>query len=141
MVRIRRPNTTLAARIERAAHLVYTEGATEAEIADAVGIKPVTVRDWKKRPEWEAAIADLRAIQFEHASQRLASLTEKAVSAIDETLACDNLPLRFKAATWLLERADHLIARRPAAPSIDRPGMIESFISAVVEPAETNDGD
>ena len=99
MVRVRRQNTTLAARVQRAAHLAYIEGATEDEIADAVGIEPVTVRDWKKRPEWEAAIAELRAIQLEHASQRLASLTEKAVSAIDETLACDNLPLRFRAAT------------------------------------------
>lgn len=141
MVRIRQPNTTLAARIERAAHLAYIEGATEAEVADAVGIKPVTVRDWKKRPEWDAAVADLRAIQFEYASQRLAMLMAKAVSAIEEVLACDNLPLRFRAATWLLERADHLMARHPAAPSIDRPGMIESFISAVVEPAESNDGD
>ena len=41
---------TLAARIERAAYLVYLHGAKEGEVAEALGIKGVTLRDWKRRP-------------------------------------------------------------------------------------------
>ena len=141
MVRIRRPNTTLTARIERAAHLVYTEGATEAEVADAVGIKPVTVRDWKKRPEWEAAIAEFRAIQFECASQRLVMLITKAISAVEKTLVCDNDALRFRAAVWLLERPDHFIDSSATTEPQDRLGVIGRFVNEVVGGTENRDGD
>ena len=140
MVRIRQPNPTHSARIERAAHLSYIEGATEAEIADAVGIKPVTVRDWKKRPEWIAAIAELRAIQFENASQRLVMLTAKAVSAVEQTLVCDNDALRFRAAVWLLERPDHFIDANAIA-SNDQSGMVERFVKRVTGDGEVPNGD
>jgi hypothetical protein len=97
---------TLAARIERAAHMVYLHGAKEDEVANALGIKGVTLRDWKLRPEWSAAIATLRETQLRIASDRLLMLTEKAVQAVEESLGSDNPTVRLKAATWVLERAD-----------------------------------
>ncbi len=60
-----------AARIERAAHMVYLEGATEAQISTALGIKPVTVRDWKNRSEWSDAVAALREYQQKLVLDRL----------------------------------------------------------------------
>jgi transposase len=97
---------TLAARIERAAHLVYLHGAKEGEVAEALGIKAVTLRDWKRRPEWSSAITALRNTQMQIAADRLAMLTEKAVEAVAESLVSDNPTVRLKAATWVLERAD-----------------------------------
>ena len=96
----------LAARIERAAHMVYLNGAKEGEVADALGIRPVTLRDWKRRPEWPAAIGALREAQMRVAADRLAMLTERAVEAVSESLDSDNPTVRLKAATWVLERAD-----------------------------------
>ena len=139
MVRVKRQNPTRAARIERAAHLAYIDGATETEIAKASGIKEVTVRDWKKTPEWDAGIERLRSQQLEYAEQRLAMLTAKATSAIEEILDCDDLHLKLKVSTWLLERADSQKARRPAALAKDRAGMIDHFVSAVVESSEVDD--
>lgn len=97
---------TLAARIERAAHMVYMHGAREDEVAEALGIKGVTLRDWKRRPEWSSAIGALRDAQMQIAGDRLAMLTEKAVEAIAESIDSDNATVRLKAATWVLERAD-----------------------------------
>ena len=80
----------LAARIERAAHMTYLHGAREAEVAEALGIRPVTLRE----------------AQMRVAADRLAMLTERAVEAVAESLLSDNPTVRLKAATWVLERAD-----------------------------------
>jgi transposase-like protein len=97
-------NGTLAARIERAAQMVYLQGAKECEVAAALGIKPVTLRDWKRRPEWRRAIAALREAQNGIALDRLSLLTDKAVTALDHSLESENPTVRLKAATWVLER-------------------------------------
>ncbi len=51
------PDDALAGRIERAAHMVYLDGAKEAEVCTALKIKKGTLRDWRKRPEWSACHA------------------------------------------------------------------------------------
>ena len=76
---------TLAARIERAAMMAYVHGAKDANIAKALGIKRVTLRDWRKRPEWEAAVTRLREEQAKLVSDRLALMTDKAATAINQS--------------------------------------------------------
>ena len=132
MPKRRKTSETLAARIERAVSMVYFDGAKEAQIAEALGIRSVSIRDWKRRPEWAAAVAELRAHQRKLAFDRLEVLTPRAASAIDECLASDNETIKFKAATWVLGRAKELIGE-DSAPSRNRPsGTIESFVNAVI---------
>lgn len=86
--------------------MVYLHGAKESEIADSLGIKPATLRDWKKRPEWAGTVLRLRDEQRAIASDRLSFLTDKAVTALQQSLDSDNQTVRLKAAMWVLERVD-----------------------------------
>jgi hypothetical protein len=127
---------SLVARIERAAHMVYMEGATEAQISEAFGIKGVTLRDWKKRPEWEAAISELKGHQRKLVFNRLSFLTEKAVTAIEELLDSPNDSVKLKAAEWVLERGPLLNNERNRATSEDRMGSVEKFTKLVMIDAD-----
>jgi len=124
------PNT-LVARIERAAHLVYLDGATEAQISQALGIKSVTVRDWKKRPEWSDAVARLREHQQTLVFDRLALLTEKAANAIEESLESPNPTVRLKAAQWVLDRGLEVTDMRGGTGGTQPLGDVERFIQMV----------
>ena len=124
--------STLAARIERAAQMAYMDGAGEADISQALGVKVVTVRDWKKRPEWEAAIERLRRSQEAYVLDRLSHLTVKAAKTIDECMGSDNDSVRLKAAQWVLER-DARVARKtlPQMQSAGPGGDVERFMRLV----------
>ena len=122
---------TLVARIERAAHMVYLDGATEAQISEALGIQSVTVRDWKKRPEWSDAVARLREHQQMLVLDRLALLTEKAADAIEESLESSNDTVRLKAAQWVLDRGLEISGISSGAMKSRPPGEIEQFIQMV----------
>ncbi len=121
---------SLVARIERAAQMVYMEGATEAQIGAALGIKGVTLRDWKKRPEWDAAISELRDHQRTLVLDRLSFLTERAVTAIEESLGSPHDAVKLKAAEWVLERGPHLDGDRAAGGG--RVGSVEMFMKLVM---------
>lgn len=123
---------SLVARIERAASMVYMEGATEAQISEALGIKGVTLRDWKKRPEWDAAISELREHQRNLVLDRLTFLTEKAVTAIEESLDSTNDAVKLKAAEWVLERGLPPEFERYRANGGSRIGSVEMFMKLVM---------
>ncbi len=110
-------NAGLVARVERAAHLYYLTGATEAMIAKEMGVKPTAVRDWKKRPEWSAAIRYLRENQRQEATDRLNLLAGTAATAIMESLTCANPSVKLKTAQWLLERQN--LGNEITLPSFD----------------------
>ena len=130
-------NETLAARVERAAHMAYLQGATEVDISKALGIKPVTLRDWKKRSEWAAAICELRAQQRHFAFDRLATMTTRAVGAIEECLKSDNDAVKLKTAVWVLERGVWL-GNEAGIPLTDATaGDIQTFVKIVTD----EDGD
>jgi len=125
-------SSTLAARIERAAQMAYVEGAGEAAISKALGVKPVTVRDWKKRPEWDAAVERLRRSQEAYVLDRLSNLTVKATTAIEECLDSENDAVRLKAAQWVLERGNHFTGGiPPLAPGTRLGGEVERFMRLV----------
>ncbi len=121
----------LAARIERAAHMVYLDGANEAQIAKALGIQPVTVRDWKRRPEWSAAVAELREHQRTMVLDRLAFLTVKAADAVAACLDSSNDAVRLKAAQWVLEGALPVAGERNRATDAAPLGEVEVFMQLV----------
>ena len=135
-VPVKANSNSLVARIERAAQMVYMEGATEAQISEALGIKGVTLRDWKKRPEWDAAISELREHQRKLVLDRLSFLTEKAVTAIEESLDSPNDAVKLKAAEWVLERGPLLNNERNRATSEDRMGSVERFTKLVLIDAD-----
>ena len=125
--------TTLAARIERAAQMAYAEGAGEAIISKALGVKAVTVRDWKKRPEWDAAVERLRRSQEVYVLDRLSHLTVKATKTIEECLGSDNDAVRLKAAQWVLERGTTpATAPTPWTQGARLGGDVERFMRLVV---------
>ena len=124
---------TLAARIERAAQMAYAEGAGEAAISKALGVKAVTVRDWKKRPEWDAAVERLRRSQEAYVLDRLSNMTVKATEAVEECLGSDNDAVRLKAAQWVLERGTPpATATPPWAQGAGLGGDVERFMRLVV---------
>ena len=108
------------------------EGATEAQISEALGIKGVTLRDWKKRPEWDAAISELREHQRNLVLDRLTFLTEKAVTAIEESLDSTNDAVKLKAAEWVLERGLPPEFERYRANGGSRIGSVEMFMKLVM---------
>ena len=121
----------LVARIERAAHMVYLEGANEAQIAEALGIQPVTVRDWKRRPEWSTAVAELREHQRILVLDRLAFLTVRAADAIAACLDSDNDAVKLKAAQWVLDRGLQVPGGRDRAADAPPLGEGELFMRLV----------
>ena len=125
--------STLAARIERAAQMAYAEGAGETAIGKALGVKAVTVRDWKKRPEWDAAVERLRRSQEAYVLDRLSHLTVRATEAIEECLGSDNDAVRLKAAQWVLERGTPpATATTPWTQGAGLGGDVERFMRLVV---------
>ena len=136
-----RSNETLAARVERAAHMAYLQGATEVDIAKAVGIKPVTLRDWKKRSEWAAAVRELRRHQKQLALDRLAVITTKAVTAIEECLRSENDFVKLKAAEWVLERGVRLGDDFGNTVTDVTAGEIQRFVTQVTAKQEARDAD
>ncbi len=122
---------TLVARIERAVAMVFLDGATEAEIGAALGIKAVSVRDWKRRPEWSDAVAKLREYQQKLVLDRLALLTGKAADAIEGNLESSNPTVRQKAAEYVLDRCLEINDRRSGSRGTQPLGEIERFIQMV----------
>jgi transposase len=121
----------LVARIERAVYMVYLDGATEAQISKALGTKSETVRDWKKRPEWDAAVARLQEHQQTLVLDRLALLTEKAADAIEESLESANPTVKLKAAQWLLDRRLEVTGINDDTVGTQPLGEVEKFIKMV----------
>ncbi len=122
------PDEALAGRIERAAHMVYLDGAREAEVCKALKIKKGTLRDWRRRPEWADAVAEMRERQRELAFDRLAVLTTRAVDAVAATLETGTETNRLKAAIWVLERGNQLVEEAPHRGS---EGQVERFVQLV----------
>ena len=125
----RTTDAALAGRIERAAHMVYLDGAREAEVCAALTIRKGTLRDWKKRPEWAEAVSELRDQQRRLARDRLAALTTRAVDALVETLETGSEANRLKAAIWILERGGQMLEGADASPPAA--GRIEQFVRIV----------
>ncbi len=121
----------LVARVERAAYMVYLDGASEAQVAEALGIQPVTVRDWKRRPEWSAAVAELREHQRALVLDRLAFLTARAADAVEACLDSDNDAVKLKAAQWVLERGLSVAGGRDRASDAAPLGEVELFMRLV----------
>jgi transposase len=121
----------LVARIERAVYMAYLDCATEAQISKALGIKSETVQDWKKRPEWDAAVARLREHQQTLVLDRLALLTEKATDAIEESLESANPTVKLKAAQWLLDRGLEVTGINDDTVGTEPLGEVEKFIKMV----------
>jgi hypothetical protein len=128
-VAIKTKSETLAARVERAAMMVYLEGATEVQISKTFKISCVTVRDWKRRSEWDDAIGKLREHQHKLVLDRLALMTARAASAVEECLGSDNDGVKLKAATWVLERSESFHVE--SSCSSDVGGDIERFLKLV----------
>lgn len=130
VVAIKAKTKTLAARVERAASLAYLDGATEGQVAEAMNISIVTIRDWKRRSEWDDAIANLREHQQKLVLDRLAFLTERAADAIEECLKSDNDAVKLKAAIWVLERGEVLQIESNRASGL---GEVERFMKMVTD--------
>ena len=111
--------------------MVYLEGATEAQISAALGIKPVTVRDWKKRSEWSDAVAALREYQQNLVLDRLSLLSSKAADAIEDSLDSDNEAIRLKAAQWVLERGHPFESEFDRVRGSGAVGEVERFMKLV----------
>lgn len=97
-------NKTFAARIQRATQMVYLFGASEKEVAETLGIKVRTLHKWQRRAEWDRAIAAMRDARNKLAFDRLSLMPDKAVTALDHLLECENPAVRLQAATWILQR-------------------------------------
>ena len=120
---------TLAARIEWAATMSYLEGATLEVVGNELGVSPLTVRDWKQRPEWAAAIRALRDTQRQLAHERLSALTTKALEVIEHSL--DSPKDRLRAAIWIMERSAKLF-EDGAEPRNAEPSAFQTYLREAV---------
>jgi|GEM_PF-2428422 len=77
---------------ERAVLLLMT-GATDAVVAEQVGVSRMTVNRWKNlNPAFRLALESARRQAFERMRDRLRGLAEKAVAVIEGHLAENSLP-------------------------------------------------
>ncbi len=128
VVAVKAKQEALSARVERAAMMVYLEGASEQQVAKAMNISHVTVRDWKRRSEWDDAILKLREHQQKLVLERLAMMTQRAADAVEECLNSTNDTVKLKAATWVLERGEALQTEANRSSSL---GEVERFMQLV----------
>jgi predicted transcriptional regulator len=97
--------SVIDAAVLRAAALAAA-GVSQAKIAQELGVSESTISRWKKRPDYQAARNGILKDIVETASNRLRSLTLKAVSVLRDTVedphasTCD----RIRAATAILDR-------------------------------------
>lgn len=90
---------------EKAAQLL-TEGKGITECAEELGIAPPDLYKWEGKPNFQAYCNRLALNQKLDTSQKLLSLQEKALEAIEGCLESDNEAVRFKAAMYIVEKVE-----------------------------------
>lgn len=80
---------------------------SDAECARAAGLRPETVRQWKKKPAFNEVYRDLLSQPILHARAELLLLTNKAINTLGELLERNNNPTtRLAAAEKVLKSRD-----------------------------------
>lgn len=75
-----------------------------AAAAAAAGVSRNAIYKWRRRPEFTAALREAEADALAAVSMGLASLGDKAIAALADALAGDNLRLRVRVADIVLGR-------------------------------------
>jgi len=125
--------------MQKAVELLFLDHLSDKEIAKKCGIARATLANWKKLPEFQAA---LRAFGTQHRNQayaRLESGSDKAVRTLLELLDSENENTRLKAAIELLRliKADQpptALDTRQGGPSVE----IKQFIALISKTASAN---
>jgi hypothetical protein len=94
--------------LELAVAFVLSEPTLKAA-AQKAGISERTLKSWSKLPEFVALLREARRRTFEQAISRLASVTSKAVTALEEGLEAGDRGQRLKAASTILANVGRLL--------------------------------
>ncbi len=86
---------------ERAALLIVS-GENLQSVASNVGINPRTLHRWMQMEAVKNRIRALRTLAFEHAANRLQTLTGKAIDTLENNLSSGNRASEVRSAVALL---------------------------------------
>lgn len=103
--------STTPVRDKVSALLALAGGATNKAAAEAAGVSPGTVACWKRKPEFAAALADLRAVVARKPFDAVAVMA--AADAAEERLTPAS-PVRVEGGRW------HVTVEIPSGASARR---------------------
>ncbi len=84
------------------AALLIVSGLNLSSVASNVGINPRTLHRWMQTETVKNRIRELRTLAFEHAANRLQTLTGKAIDTLENNLSSGNRASEVRAAVSLL---------------------------------------
>lgn len=79
-------------------------GANVTDAAQVSGVSRKTIYSWRQQEHFAKALADEKELALERLSQSLASLSDRAVSALSELLDDPNSNVRLRAADLVITR-------------------------------------
>lgn len=95
-------NVTPITPAQDKAALLIVSGLNLAAVASSVGINPRTLHRWMQTETVKNRIRELRTLAFEHAANRLQTLTGAAIDSLERNLNSGNRAAEVRAAVSLL---------------------------------------
>lgn len=74
----------------RAAVKLIASGYTAAEVAQALGVHPSTIDNWKRHPDWASMLEAEGEKSLGRIDRRLSKLIDKSIDVIEQALGSDN---------------------------------------------------
>lgn len=92
-------------------------GKSVVEAAQTMGCSRQAITQWKRDPQFAAALADELAALRDAAVMRVATLSSKAFAAIEELLQSENESVKLASAKLILERLDGSVSLSTHVPT------------------------
>jgi hypothetical protein len=116
---------------QTAALPLLAAGAKKKDAAAAAGVCAQTVSEWLQEPHFSAALEAQRTRLASLAVEQMKAVIGKAVEAVAELMESNSEAMRFKAATYFLDRVIFLAAPDSVlAASTEKPDTRE-FLAAL----------
>jgi hypothetical protein len=104
----------LLTQAQSAALPLLAAGGKKMDAAAAAGVCPQTISKWLQEPHFSAALRVQRGQLAGLAVERLNAATDVAVATVVKLMESDSEAMRFKAATYVLDRLVLLAVGDPA---------------------------
>lgn len=95
----------LGERIRNAAAVKFTSNVTDAQLAQEFNVSVHTISDWKKRPEWSAAVLQASGDQMAKTFNEMRAMAPAARETLFELMRTGPAPVRARIAETICEWA------------------------------------
>lgn len=126
------PDSGLTILQEKAA-LLLASGESITSVSEELGLNRSTIYEWQKKITFQCFINSIRKEHQEATINRILQLHKKALEALENCMASDNDLIRFKAATWIIEKANEI-----SVSSSDAREILKEEATTIKNPMEWN---